>query len=677
MTIREIAIAIGFQVDDSSLEKLSKKLNRLKDQKVSLHPQKSSDTADRNAAEQKVNETLKQQSEQKEDLFKKEEEITQAVEETQEAQKKVTKEEKKTAQESKKNATDKKNLWTALRTLLQKIFGTNKKITKETKEQTEEEKRKRKELEKTKDIYQKVAGLMKSSFGKVMGTLGLGVSLVQLKELSEEFNGINDQIRDATRGMGDQREIQKQILKSANESRTFYGDTAKFVGNLVREDSDLFATVADAAEYAELTTKLFKAAGKSNEEAAALNESINKSFAKGAVDSETISQLLEEAPEAVRLLEKELGVGKDKLEELASGGKISLRSLRDAFLHNSDDINRSFNELDLSLSDTLLNIRNQWGLWIDDINSSYGITKNLARFLQQAFDKLMGWLKKGRDFLDKIAQKVGGMKNLLKLVAIAVGSIWAASHAGKILDFLGKAKAGVKGLSALLSIANLKMLAIAAVIAMIALLIDDFVHFMRGDKSVIGELFEKMGIDSDAAREKIKNFGTKCVEVVKTVITWVAEFVNAFREGFAAAKEFFGDLVEKVMEGARKIIDKIKEIKENIENFSFGDLFGKAGDKLQEIKENIKDFSLKDFIGDKVREGFDWMRGLGKNEVVEDSTKAASAGVHNRTNNVNQNIHIENTFNGSDPQMQQQGAAMMGKAATDSFEDASNGLAWS
>ena len=40
-----------------------------------------------------------------------------------------------------------------------------------------------------------------------------------LNRLSEEFGGINDKIRDATRGMGDQEEIQKRILRAANEAR--------------------------------------------------------------------------------------------------------------------------------------------------------------------------------------------------------------------------------------------------------------------------------------------------------------------------------------------------------------------------------------------------------------------------------------------------------------------------
>ena len=68
----------------------------------------------------------------------------------------------------------------------------------------------------------------------------------------------------------------------------------------------------------------------------------------------------------------------------------------------------------------------QWGLWVDKINSQYGATKKLSYFLMNFFSKLLGWLDKGVQMLNRLADKVGGMENLLKLVAMAAGSIWLA-----------------------------------------------------------------------------------------------------------------------------------------------------------------------------------------------------------------------------------------------------------
>ena len=137
----------------------------------------------------------------------------------------------------------------------------------------------------------------KDKAGKILGAIGVGFSLANLNQLSEEFRTTNDQIAQGTKLLGDQSEIQKKILDSANRTRTSYADSAKVVSSLVQENSELFGTIDEAIAFNDAATMLFKSAGKSNEQIAGLMEAINKSFAKGVVDSETMSQLLEQSPE--------------------------------------------------------------------------------------------------------------------------------------------------------------------------------------------------------------------------------------------------------------------------------------------------------------------------------------------------------------------------------------------
>ena len=307
--------------------------------------------------------------------------------------------------------------------------------------------------------HQKVVSTLKgirSMAVKTLGVIGIGFSFVRMNELAEEFNGVNDMIRNATRDLGDQAEIQQKILAVSGEIRSSYQDTAKIVSNLVQESPDLFGSVDEAAEFAALTTKLFKSTGKSQEEINGLQEAINKSFAKGIVDSETINQLYEKAPDAINMIAESLGVTKEKLAKMATDGTLKVADLKNAFVSNADVINRKFDELDFSISDALLNIRDQWGYWLDQINSTTGLTKNIGRFMVQAFSKGMAGLHKMIGYVERLAKLVGGYGNLLKLVAALL------------------------------------------------LIVDDFINFMKGNNSVIGSLFEKAGIDADKARKTIQ-----------------------------------------------------------------------------------------------------------------------------------------------------------------------------
>lgn len=62
-----------------------------------------------------------------------------------------------------------------------------------------------------------------------------------------------------------------------------------------------------------------------------------------------------------------------------------------------------------------------------------------------------------------------------------------------------------------------KIAAIAAVVIVVALLVEDFINFMQGNNSLLGSLLEKAGVDVDKFRANIiKIWGN-----IKTILTAV------------------------------------------------------------------------------------------------------------------------------------------------------------
>lgn len=592
---------------------------------------------------------------------------------------------------------------------------------------------------------------VKSFAAKALGALGIGFSLAQMNTLAEEFNGINDQIKSATAGLGNQKEIQEKIMKSANDTKMSYADTAKVVGALVQENKELFGSVDEAVAFNDTLTKLFKTAGKSNDEIAGLMEAVNKSFAKGKVDTETLNQLMERSPEAVEYLNKQLGSTTEQLEKMASDGRISLADLKDAFILNADEIDAKFGGLDYSISDALLNIRNRWGYWLDDINASIGLTKTLAKYMTRAFNIAMNGLNKARDMSVKVVDKFGGIENVFRFIAIAAVAAFAAFNGKKVLDFM-------RSFTSLLNVANLKILAIIAVITAIALVAEDFVNFMQGNGSVVGEILGKMGYDADEVRDRIivgwnkvkgfllqvwlalQNAGGQIAQKLKEF--WVKngdeikeKLTNGFRqlftilgeifralynlavEIFGALREFWEKWGDQILEALSAIfsalggiikgfllvlqgiikflrgvfsgdweeawagIQKIFEgILLAIQSFFVGiwnAIYAFFGEKIDACIKKVTDFvdkvkaklqAVKDFFGDIG----DFISGVddlsAKSTVVQNTTVANAARSGNRTNNISQDVKIENTFNGTDPET-------MSKAATKSAEDTTDQLA--
>lgn len=378
----------------------------------------------------------------------------------------------------------------------------------------------------------------KSLATKVLGTLGVGLSLSWVKNITEEFSGINDAIRGATEGLGEQSEIQKKILDSAQECRESYGKMAGYVDDLVVKNKTLFP-IDDAVKFTSLVEKLEKWSGKSNNIGTTMGL-LSKAMSAGNVDKNTFSQLYEKAPEVAELIEKSAGKSKTQLEAMVKAGTLSAATVKKAILDAEDDIQRKFGEVDLNITDAITHIRNSWGFWFEDIDSTYKITNKLSRLIIDFSDKLLRGAKKVKSWMDDIANKLGGYDKLLKLVAMSVAALFIALNADKITGFLS-------GILKLLGGINRETILAAAKWLALFLIIEDIWTFLQGGDSVIGRLLKDAGVDVDYLRETILNFFQAVRDFGKNAISKISEFWNDHKEQAQAVFDFlwtgFSDLL--------------------------------------------------------------------------------------------------------------------------------------
>lgn len=409
---------------------------------------------------------------------------------------------------------------------------------------------------------------IKQTAAKVLGAIGIGLSLTAVNSLVEEFGRVNEQVKNSTAALGDQAEIQKKIMQSARETRSSYAATAGVISDLVHESPELFGNIDEAVKFNNAATMLFKSAGKTNEEIAGLMEAINKSFAKGYVDSETMSQLLERSPEAVELLNKKLGTTSDKLEEMASSRAMTVADLKAAFVDNADAIEQKFGGVQYKITDALTVVRSEWGLWLSQMDSTLGITNTVARAVTKVSDIALRAANRVRNAVQWLSDKLGGSDKLLKLITISVGAFLVASKAGKVISFLKHAGGLLAKIKTRLGAIQRKTVAIAAAIIILALLIEDFVNFMQGNDSLLGAMLEKAGIDADKVREtiqnafqKVKDFLVTAWGVIKTVLTTVWNVLKTVAMVvFGALKKFWDTWGESILTAFEAVWNVIKAV---------------------------------------------------------------------------------------------------------------------
>lgn len=390
---------------------------------------------------------------------------------------------------------------------------------------------------------------LKDTATKLLGAIGIGFSLVKINGLIEEFGAVNNGIRSIVDSTEEAAEAQQTVLKAANDCRMSYADMATTVSNLSKATGDIF-NVDDAANYAAAVTKVMKTAGRSDSTITGVIEGMNKSFQKGVMDTETLNKMLEDAPETADVLAKHLGVAKSQLLDMASKGTIKVNDLKDAFLNSAEEIDAAYANVNLTVTDAIKNIRNTWGLWLADMDKTFGATNSIARAMVKLSDTAMTFAQRIKTRLEWLADKLGGTDKLLKLIAITVGAVFLALNAGKIVSFL-------KDVRSLLTAHNAKILAIIAAIVLLVLLVEDFFAFMKGENSLIGEILERNGVDVEAFRQACKDLWEQVKDIIDVFKQFARTIGNQLLSALKQVLPLLGRLVAAILPVILKLAQQI------------------------------------------------------------------------------------------------------------------------
>lgn len=390
---------------------------------------------------------------------------------------------------------------------------------------------------------------IKSTATKLLGAIGIGFSLTKINALVEEFGEANKQIKSAVGELEDMDAVQSSLAQKANEARLAYSDMSGYVSNLVKAGTDIFP-VDDAMQFTSTVAKLMKTSGRSDSAISSMMEGFNKSFQKGIVDTETLNKMLEQAPETANVLAKSLGVAKSSLLDMASNGQLSVQQLKEAFMDASGEIDAAFQNTDMSISEGLKNIRNNWGLWLTQMDDTLNLTNTIAKTMTRFSDAALRAMNKVRNAVVWLGDKLGGTDKLLRLIAIAAGALLFAFNFDRITSGVAAVIKGLKGI-------NRQAFLMAAELIIVALLVEDFINFMQGNDSLIGTLLANAGVDVDKFRENIVKIWNNIKTILSAVWTGIKNVAIPIFKGIWT-------VIKTVFEAIGKVVGAILPVFANL-----------------------------------------------------------------------------------------------------------------
>lgn len=423
--------------------------------------------------------------------------------------------------------------------------------------------------ESAKNVEKKFNEIAKKA-KKILGALGIGLSLRELNAIAEQYEMIN---RKLTASLGSQeavKEAQDKILQSANACRTEYSQMVDAVLGLKNANENVFP-LDDAIKFTEAVTKLGKASGMTDGQISQIQGSFKSMATTGRMQLGEVMSLMSSAPGLVDKLCESLGVSELRLKTMAQTGRLTAATIKNALLSCSDDIDKAFANTNMTISEGMTVISNGWKNFVEETNEMFDITNTVAHTMVNVFERFLKILTQIRNGVVWVTDKMGGLENALKLITIVAAAAWVAINFEKITTLIKS----LKNVGDLIGKINFKLLAIIAVITLIVLIIDDFIHFMKGDNSVIGEVLQRAGIDADEARKTITEAFTKVKDFLINVWTTISGFLTkvwgTIKEGaqkvFEAFSQWWAENGEELKQSWSVIWEQIQVIASKVWGF--------------------------------------------------------------------------------------------------------------
>jgi phage-related protein len=405
---------------------------------------------------------------------------------------------------------------------------------------------------------QKVEGSiksLKSMASKVLGAVGITLSVAGIKsaidgcvevassieEMQNKFDVVFGDMRDEVDKWA--QEYSDAIGRNKNDIKTYLADQQNLLVG--------FGMTRQAgAEMAEQMTSLaLDLASFGNMDETASVNAMTKAVMGESEAAKTLGAVLNDSTRAQAMATLGLKGTYDKLDQLTK-----MQVNYQAILQQSPD---AIGDCQRSL-DSYESTKKRYIAKLKEIKTIVG------QFFLPTYQKILNIGAKGltmiRDWLQKLTDltdKLGGSQRVLSVLAAAFTAMLVAMNLKKI----GAAINGFTNLARAIGHGHGKALAFFAVFLLLALVIEDFISFMRGDKSLLGTMLERAGVDCEKLRQNIVGVWTKIKQAIGYIGEGIRNVVVPIFEGIRTAAVV---AFEKIQQAVAKVAPGIAQFFESL-----------------------------------------------------------------------------------------------------------------
>lgn len=396
---------------------------------------------------------------------------------------------------------------------------------------------------------------LKSMASKVLGAVGITLSVAGIKSAVDGCVEVASSVEEMQNKFdvvfGDMRD---EVNKWAQEYSDAIGRNKDDIKTYLADQQNLLVgfgmTRQAGAEMAEQMTSLaLDLASFGNMDETASVNAMTKAVMGESEAAKTLGAVLNDSTRAQAMATLGLKGTYDKLDQLTK-----MQVNYQAILQQSPD---AIGDCQRSL-DSYESTKKRYIAKLKEIKTIVG------QFFLPTYQKILSIGAKGltmiRDWLQKLTEltdKLGGSQRVLAVLTAAFTAMLVAMNLKKI----GAAISGFTKLARAIGLGHGKALAFFAVFLLLALVIEDFISFMRGDNSLLGTMLERAGVDCEKLRQNIIGVWTKIKQAIGYIGEGIRNVIVPIFEGIrAAAVVAFEKIQQAVAKVAPGIAQFFKEL---------------------------------------------------------------------------------------------------------------------
>lgn len=396
---------------------------------------------------------------------------------------------------------------------------------------------------------------LKSMASKALGAIGITLSVAGAKSAIDSFVEVASSVEEM------QNKFDVVFGETSDEVNQWAQDYSDAIG---RNKDDIKAYLADqqnllvgfgmtreaCAQLSEqMTTLALDLASFGNLDETASVNNMTKAVMGESEAAKSLGAVLNDSTRAQAMATLGLSGTYDKLDQLAKM-QVNYQAILSQSSDAIGDCQRSLESYESTKKRYIAKLKE--------------IKTIIGQFFLPTYQKVLSFGARGltmvRDWLQKLTlfvDKLGGSQRVIAVVAGALAAMFAVMNAQKIAAVVS----GFMKLARALNLGAGKALLFFGIFLMLALAVDDFIAFMRGDNSLLGTMLERAGVDCDKLRENIIGTWNKIKEAIGYIADGIRNVVVPIFEGIRSAIGVaFNAIQEKVNQVAPGIAQFFKEL---------------------------------------------------------------------------------------------------------------------